>query len=124
MAMLLAPGPVALRGSSMGGYLALVSAARMSAAAVVAICPAGAAGLRRGLRELRHTFRCDERGFDAFLTEHDEREAVKSLDCPLLLLHAEGDEVVSVERSRCPCDAGAEHPLRRSSRWPSPLDPA
>ncbi len=100
MATLLPPGPVALRGSSMGGYLALVSAARMSAAAVVAICPAGAAGLRRGLRELRQTFRCDERGFDAFLIEHDEREAVESLTCPLLLLHAEGDEVVPVERSR------------------------
>ena len=42
--------PLALRGSSMGGYLAIVAAAdgRMRAA-VVAICPASGEGLRRGL---------------------------------------------------------------------------
>src|SRR5580704_6245923 len=41
--------PVVLRGSSMGGYLALRCAERVDAAAVVAICPASASGLRRAL---------------------------------------------------------------------------
>src|SRR5215218_10805847 len=40
-AALLPPGlPIALRGSSMGGYIALVAAAAAGAAAVIAICPA------------------------------------------------------------------------------------
>src|SRR5207342_1277325 len=40
MASLLPPGPVALRGSSMGGWMALCAAAGVDAAAVIAICPA------------------------------------------------------------------------------------
>jgi uncharacterized protein len=90
---------IGLRGSSMGGYLALVSAAAVGAAAVVAICAAPARGLRRGLAAGRFDFRADP-GFDAFLAAHDERDAVTRLDCPLLLLHAEGDEQVPVELSR------------------------
>jgi pimeloyl-ACP methyl ester carboxylesterase len=67
---LLPPGlPVALRGSSMGGYLALVSARAVGAAAVVAICPAPAPLLARGLRDGRlevaadgrHSRRCSPR---------------------------------------------------------------
>ncbi|MDP9345883.1 MAG: alpha/beta fold hydrolase, partial [Actinomycetota bacterium] len=46
VAALLAPGPLALRGSSMGGFMALVAGAQLEAAAVVAICPAGAEQLR------------------------------------------------------------------------------
>lgn len=95
------PGaPVALRGSSMGGYLSLVCAAAARAAAVVAICPASAAGLRRGLAAHRFTFRVDVPSFDAFLAAHDERDAVDRLGIPVLLLHAEGDEQVPVEHSR------------------------
>ncbi|HEY1511711.1 MAG TPA: alpha/beta hydrolase [Solirubrobacteraceae bacterium] len=91
---------IALRGSSMGGYLALVSAAAAGAGAVVAICPAGAEGLRRGLAEGRFSFEADAPALDAFLDAHDEREAIASLEAPVLLLHAEGDEQVPVEQSR------------------------
>jgi uncharacterized protein len=91
---------VALRGSSMGGYLALVAAAEASAAAVVAICPASAAGLARGLRDERFEFRADPEGLGSVLAAHDELRAAEALDVPLLLLHAEGDEVVPVEHSR------------------------
>jgi uncharacterized protein len=91
---------VALRGSSMGGYLALVAAARAGAAAIVAICPASAAGLARGLRDERFEFRSDPGGLGAVLAAHDEFRAAEQLDVPLLLLHAEGDEVVPVEHSR------------------------
>jgi pimeloyl-ACP methyl ester carboxylesterase len=91
---------VALRGSSMGGYLALVAAHASDARAVVAICPASGAGLARGLRTGRFEFRADADAVRALLAEHDELRAAEQLDVPLLLLHAEGDEVVPVEHSR------------------------
>jgi alpha-beta hydrolase superfamily lysophospholipase len=95
------PGaPIGLRGSSMGGYLALVSAAQARAAAVVAICPASAEGLSRGLAEGRFSFEADASALQAFLAEHDERDAIAALEAPVLLLHAEGDEQVPVEHSR------------------------
>ncbi len=98
--LLPAGAPLALRGSSMGGYLALVAAAACDARAVVAICPASAGGLRRGVRDGRLDFRAADPGLDAFLAEHDEVAAAEDLECPLLLLHAEGDEVVPVAHSR------------------------
>src|SRR5258705_3819398 len=91
---------VALRGSSMGGYLALVAAAEADARAVVAICPASASGLARGLRDDRFEFRADADGLGAVLARHDELHAAEQLAIPLLPLHAEGDEVVPVANSR------------------------
>jgi uncharacterized protein len=94
---------VGLRGSSMGGYLALVSAAAARAAAVVAICPASAIGLSVGVRARRFGFAADRDAVVAMLDGHDETVAARALDAagvPLLLLHAEGDEVVPVELSR------------------------
>jgi pimeloyl-ACP methyl ester carboxylesterase len=98
-AALLGPGPVALRGSSMGAYVALVAAERAGAAAVVAICPASASGLRAGLRARRLPFAADDVALDAFLAEHDELAAACALACPVLLLHAEGDEIVPIAQS-------------------------
>jgi alpha-beta hydrolase superfamily lysophospholipase len=101
MARLLPAGaPLALRGSSMGGYLAIVAAAGLGARAVVAICPASAQGMRRGLHAGAFDFRADTDALDALLAEHDEMLAARDLDVPLLLLHAEGDERVPVEHSR------------------------
>ncbi len=92
--------PIAIRGSSMGGYLAIVAAAVIGAQAVVAICPASAEGLRRGLRGRDLGFEADAGGLDAFLETHELSATVESLDVPLLILHAEGDEVVPVALSR------------------------
>jgi uncharacterized protein len=92
--------PVAVRGSSMGGYLAIVAARVVGAGAVVAICPASGEGLRRGLAKGNLGFRADAAALDAFLERHDVGEATEELDAPLLLLHAEGDEVVPIELSR------------------------
>jgi uncharacterized protein len=100
MAALLPPGPLALRGSSMGGYLALVSAERVGAAAVVAICPASDEQLRRGLRNDELGFTADAGALDGLLAEHDVALAVARLSGALLLAHAEGDERVPVEHSR------------------------
>jgi pimeloyl-ACP methyl ester carboxylesterase len=94
---------IGLRGSSMGGYLALVAAAPARAAAVVAICPASAVGLSVGIRGERFAFAADRDAVVTVLGNHDETVAARALDAagvPLLLLHAEGDEVVPVELSR------------------------
>lgn len=91
---------IALRGSSMGGYLAIVAASAVNAGAVIAICPASAEGLRRGLSSGRLSFDADVESLDRLLSTHDLESAVESLAVPLLLLHAEGDEQVPVEHSR------------------------
>jgi uncharacterized protein len=100
IAGLLPAGPVALRGSSMGGFVALIAAARMDAAALVAICPATGEMLARGLRDREFDFRADEDRLRRTLLAADERAAATTLGERLLLLHAEGDERVPIESSR------------------------
>jgi uncharacterized protein len=101
MASLLPAGaPLALRGSSMGGYLAIAAAEQAGARAVIAICPASAEMLRRGLRSGSYDVRADVQSLDALLAEHDDLLAAEMLRVPLLLLHAEGDERVPVGHSR------------------------
>ena len=92
--------PLALRGSSLGGYLAIVAAAPVRAAAIVAICPASSAGLRAGVSSGRLSFGVDRESLIGFLSAHELEPIVAGLDSPLLLLHAEGDEQVPVEHSR------------------------
>jgi alpha-beta hydrolase superfamily lysophospholipase len=91
---------VALRGSSMGGCFALLAAPAVGAAAVVAICPAGPRGLQRGIEAGTLGFDADVAGLSALLTDVDLHETVGSLEMPVLILHAEGDEQVPVEHSR------------------------
>ena len=90
---------IALRGSSMGGYLAILAAPMVGARGVVAICPASAEGLRRGLASRAFAFKADAGALDRFLSAHELDDAA-SLDTPVLLLHAEGDEQVPVGHSR------------------------
>jgi pimeloyl-ACP methyl ester carboxylesterase len=100
IASVLPPGPVGLRGSSMGGWLALAAAERADARAVVAICPATSAGLLRAVQEGRFAFPADVDGLGLVLAGVDLEVAVHDLGDRLLLLHAEGDETVPVEHSR------------------------
>ena len=100
MAALLPPGPIALRGSSMGGFMALMASTRMDVAGVVAICPATAELLARGLRTGRFSFRADHDAMYALLTAADEAAAAAALGERLLLMHAEGDEQVPISVSR------------------------
>ena len=90
--------PIALRGSSMGGFQALHAAVRdHGLCAVVAICPAPADLLRRGLRsDAEPRFRCDVPATERWLRTLDEHEAVAAFgpETGLLLLHARGDEQV------------------------------
>ena len=96
-----AEAPLAVRGSSMGGYLTILAAPVVGARAAVAICPASADGLRRGLdEEDRFSFAADRVALRAFLDEHDLTLAAGQLTIPLLLMHAEGDERVPIAHSR------------------------
>ncbi len=92
--------PLALRGSSMGGHLAILAASAVGAGVVVAICPASGEGLRRGLRAGTLRFNADVPAVDSLLASHDLHAEVEALEIPLLLLHAAGDEQVPVEHSR------------------------
>jgi alpha-beta hydrolase superfamily lysophospholipase len=104
--------PLAVRGSSMGGYLALLAARPLGASAVVAICPASGTGLARGLRSGRFSFAADPDSLEAFLLGHALEEEVGLLEVPVLLLHAEGDEQVPVQHSR-ELAARLRHPMSR-----------
>jgi uncharacterized protein len=96
---------ICVRGSSMGGYMAIQAAATSDAfAGVIAICPAGEEQLRRGLQRGELEFRAgpeSREALDAWLAEHDLAEAVELVGGkPLLLIHAEGDEEIPHEQSR------------------------
>jgi len=88
------PARIAARGSSMGGYMALHAAATAAEiAAVVAICPAGEEHMLRALRDEEMEMRADLPTLEAWLGEHDLREAVRRMGAkPLLLIHARGDD--------------------------------
>jgi fermentation-respiration switch protein FrsA (DUF1100 family) len=90
------PSQICARGSSLGGYLAIHAAATEEGiAGAIAICPASDDGLRRGLRDGSLEMRADVDALDAWLGEHDLREAAAALaPKPLILLHAKGDERV------------------------------
>jgi alpha-beta hydrolase superfamily lysophospholipase len=104
--------PVALRGSSLGGYVAILAARPAQARAVVAMCPASSEGLLRGLTAGAFHFEANRPELETFLSAHDLQDAVAALEIPLLLLHAEGDEQVPVEHSRELAEL-ARHPQSR-----------
>jgi len=90
----LLPRPLALRGSSMGGWTAIAAMERVAADAVVAVCPATSELLLRGLLERTFEFRADTSALGALLAEVDLGAIVERAATPLMLLHAEGDERV------------------------------
>ena len=100
IASLLGDVPLALRGSSMGGYLSIVAAAGLGARAVIGVCPASSNGLWRGLRSGELEFPADIPSLETLLAEHPVDAAVEQLEVPLMLMHAEGDETVPAAHSR------------------------
>jgi fermentation-respiration switch protein FrsA (DUF1100 family) len=98
------PARVCVRGSSMGGFVAIHGAATAdSISGVIAICPAGEQHLLRGLRSGELELRAGPAAcsaLEAWLGEHDLRDAVELLGSkPLILIHAEGDERIPSEWS-------------------------
>ena len=99
-ALLPAGLPLFLRGSSMGGFLALAAAGPAGAAGVVAICPAGRELLLGGLRERRFDFEADHAALERLVAAQDLPAAARALGPRLLLVHAEGDDRVPIAHSR------------------------
>lgn len=101
---------ICARGSSMGGFMAIAAAGGSdSIHGVIAICPASAEGLRRGLRDGELEMRADVGALDAWLGEHDLTQSVSELaGKPLIILHARGDERVPYEESERLYAAAAE----------------
>jgi alpha-beta hydrolase superfamily lysophospholipase len=95
-------GRVAVRGSSLGGFLAIqAAAASPEIAGVIAICPAGAdhlaSGVRRGNLEMRVG---DPVALEAWLLAHNVGDAVERIaPRPLILMHAEGDTQIPSDHS-------------------------
>jgi alpha-beta hydrolase superfamily lysophospholipase len=90
---------VALRGSSLGGFAAIMAAAGSNGGvgAVVALCPATGEMLARGLRSgSLEGFRADVERLEPWLESVSVTEAAASLGprTALLLMHARGDEQV------------------------------
>jgi pimeloyl-ACP methyl ester carboxylesterase len=96
------PGRIIVRGSSLGGFLALhAAAASEEVAGVIAICPASEDHLARGVRSGRFEMRVgDPIDLEAWLVGQDVREAVARIaGRPLILLHAEGDTQIPSDHS-------------------------
>jgi fermentation-respiration switch protein FrsA (DUF1100 family) len=115
---------IAVRGSSMGGLLAIQAAAvSKQVAAVVAICPAAEYMMVDDVRRVARgeppppgsalqSIRVDAPGLVAWLEEHDVREAVQLLGAkPLMLVHSRDDEVIPYQFSQELYDR-AEEPKR------------
>lgn len=93
---------VAVRGSSLGGFLAITAAASSpEIAGVIAICPASQEHLADGLRRGDFAIRVgDPIALEAWLLVQDIVEAVGRLSPrPLILMHAEGDTKVPSDHS-------------------------
>jgi uncharacterized protein len=90
---------VAIRGSSLGGFTAILAAAAShgTVRAVAALCPAPGELLARGLRDDElEGFRADTELLERWLDSVSLTEAAASLgpETALLLMHARGDEQV------------------------------
>jgi uncharacterized protein len=103
-------GRVCIRGSSMGGFVAIHAASVSDRlAAAIAICPAGERMLLEGLASDRLEMRADQTALRPWLQEHDLRDAVALMgDKPLILLHANGDGEVPADWSRELYESAAE----------------
>lgn len=101
MASLLPAGvPLFLRGSSMGGFVALAAAEHTEAAGVAAICPASRELLLGGLRQRAFDFRADAAALEPLIASVDIEAAARALGPRLLLMHSEGDDRVPCAHSR------------------------
>ncbi len=96
------PNRVAVRGSSLGGFLAICAASvAPEIAGVIAICPASGKHLARGVRQGRFEMRVgDPIDLEAWLVAQDVGTAVENIaPRPLILMHAEGDTQIPSEHS-------------------------
>lgn len=99
---------IGYRGSSMGGYYGLRAAPHADFAAVAALCPANEAVMLRAL-ERKHEWstaqeagleaKLDEDALEVFFRRHNLLETARLVTCPVLIVHARGDEKVEFQHS-------------------------
>lgn len=97
------PARVIVRGSSMGGALALYGAcSSMEVAGAIAVCPAPEQGLLMGLKAGAFEIRvADLPAIERWIARHRLIDEIAQMSGrPLLLIHAEGDEQVPISHSR------------------------
>ncbi|MFN8159915.1 MAG: alpha/beta fold hydrolase [Solirubrobacterales bacterium] len=104
------PGGVCVRGSSMGGFMAiLAAAAQAEIAGAIAICPAEGALLAAGLRAGALDFEADRNALGDWLERQDLLAAAAAIGPrPLMLQHAEGDVQVPIAGTRRLFEAALE----------------
>jgi uncharacterized protein len=105
------PSRIAVRGSSLGGFLAIeAAAADPGIAGVIAFCPAGPEHLRRGVRGEDLDMRIGDRAaLEEWLGAQDLGVAVESLaGRPLIIIHAEGDEQIPSTHSEALFERASE----------------
>lgn len=86
------------RGSSMGGFYGLKAAAAGGLAAAVLLCPATPEVMLEELDE--SDSRWDIPRHRDYFRDQDSLTLASRVKCPILLVHARGDEVVPFERSQ------------------------
>ncbi|MGI5837745.1 MAG: alpha/beta hydrolase [Chloroflexota bacterium] len=113
------PSRIAVRGSSLGGQMAIHAGATSDLVhAVVAICPAHESlrlewekdpAFEAAVRDLANRIRLNRQGFTRHLQRHDVMDSVKRIaPRPLLLVHCRGDETIPYQLSEKLLDAAGE----------------
>ncbi|MBN1321008.1 MAG: alpha/beta fold hydrolase [Thermoleophilia bacterium] len=99
------PLRVCYRGSSMGGFYGLKAAPETGFAALALVCPAGEATMLTSIDRgdgrpgADASTRWDSRRLRAYFERQDSRAVATRVSCPVLLVHARGDEVVPFAHS-------------------------
>lgn len=99
------PRRVCYRGSSMGGFYGLKSAPEAGFAALVLLCPAREdtmlASIDRAAagKAAESPARWDSPRLRAYFQQQDSYALAERVTCPVLLVHARGDEVVPIKGS-------------------------
>ena len=99
------PCHIFYRGSSMGGFYGLKAAPEAGFAALALVCPADETTMLRSIDRgddaprAGPLTRWDGPGLRAYFERQDSRAVAARVSCPVLLVHARGDEVVPFAHS-------------------------
>lgn len=99
------PAHISYRGSSMGGFYGLKAAPEAGFAALALVCPAGEATMLESIDRGEEgpgadpSTRWDSPRVRAYFERQDSRALAARVSCPVLLVHARGDEVVPFAHS-------------------------